>query len=91
MKSKNCSLNIINILIQTMILQCATCNITISSEINRLHDLSLLFEGNGKDHVPKGFYCLATEDDYVNEEDDEFILNLDNVINTQIRNDRRIG
>jgi hypothetical protein len=65
-----------------MILLCAICRIAISNEVIQLQHLSLLVEDNGKDHVPKGFYYIAAEDNSVIIEEDGFILNIADMINT---------
>jgi hypothetical protein len=67
----------------TMILRCAVCNILISNKVVQIQNLSILTEDDGKDHIQKGFYRIATAEDDVIRDEGEFILNIADVINTR--------
>ena len=66
-----------------MILRCRNCRAAVSGEVAELKDVSKLSEADGQDHLPKGYYRIATAEDDVIIGNGEFILNLKDLINTR--------
>jgi hypothetical protein len=72
-----------------MILRCAKCHDAISREIAELQDVSRLSIQDGSEHLPQGFYRIATAEDDVIWREGEFILNLQDLTNTARHPDYR--
>lgn len=75
-----------------VIFSCAHCGLPLTEPLVLLHDLSLLSEEDGKDHLPIGYYLVAPAPDekrgYYTETTGQYLVNRKDVHNTKYHPNR---